>query len=155
MTAELDFAPKYVQTFANGFQFTSAEVVEYEDVEILVLGYKEPQSGEEISCYMQSKSNAPAVLPPDAQEQQAGDVLLTFYTQKYKFVPVDYELTEADEAAVEDGSMVVSVGTSEVEEQLSSNVIWQADGVYYHLTGMDLSLSADNLLEMAAEMAAN
>ncbi len=51
--------------------------------------------------------------------------------------------------------MVVSVGTSEVEEQLSSNVIWQADGVYYHLTGMDLSLSADNLLEMAAEMAAN
>ena len=35
LTAELDFAPKYVQTFANGFQFTSAEVVEYEDVEIL------------------------------------------------------------------------------------------------------------------------
>ena len=155
LTAELDFAPKYVQTFANGFQFTSAEVVEYEDVEILALGYKEPQSGEEISCYMQSKSNAPAVLPPDAQEQQSGDVLLTFYTQKYKFVPVDYELTAADEAAVEDGSMVVSVGTSEVEEQMSSNVIWQADGVYYHLTGMDLSLSADNLLEMAAEMAAN
>lgn len=152
-SAELDFAPKYLQSFDNGFQFVTAELVDYDDTEVLVLGYKNPQSGDEVSCYMQSKPNAPEVLPPDAQEKQADDLLLMFYSQTYKFVPVDYELTAEDEAAVQEGSMLVSVGSSEVEEQLSSNVIWQEAGVYYLLTGMDLQLSAEELLEMAQEIA--
>lgn len=155
LAAGLDFAPKYLQSFANGFQFTSAELIEYDGAESLALGYREPQSGEEISLYMQGKPNAEEALPPDAQEQQVGEILLTYYSRTHKFVPTDYEPTAADEAAVEAGSLLISFGSSEVEEQLSSSVGWQADGVYYQLTGMDLSLSAEEMLTMATEIIEN
>ena len=88
------------------------------------------------------------------QTRQVGNVELKYEEQAYKFVPFDYVLTDADWAALADGSLVISIGTDTVENNLLQSVVWVQDGVKYHMFGFDLSLSGDELLDMAAEIAA-
>lgn len=83
---------------------------------------------------------------------QCGDVTLMFQKTKYKFVPVDYELTEADEKALESGEMEISCGTVQVEKNEAYSVSWLKDAVVYNLGGFDLGLTADEMLGMAAEI---
>ena len=79
-------------------------------------------------------------------------MLFTFYQFDYKFVPPDYEETEEDTAAVNAGSLQLAWGSSEVEEHIIQGVVWQEDDVRYMLSGMDLTLTADEMLYMAAQI---
>lgn len=143
----LEFSPKYLRQFSSGFQFAAA----LPDSGQLALSYTNPQNGEVVKCYMQTQPFG-ELVPPAAVERQEGEVLLTAYQVVYKYVPSDYEPTAADETAQAEGSMLLAWGSDEIEESSCTNVVWQEDGVYYQLFGMDVSLTADELLAMAAEI---
>ena len=148
LTAKLDFSAKYVQSFSNGFLFAAADTLEGE----LLLEYENPQTAEIVSCYVKTAPETPEPLPPETQQQQEGEVLLNWYKFAYKFVPADYEETEAEKAAVAEGSLQLAWGSSEVEEHITQGVVWQEDGLQYQLAGMDLTLTTDEMLEMAAQI---
>ena len=60
-------------------------------------------------------------------------------------------MTDEDKAALADGSLEISVGSDEVERMLNVSVEWTQEGVYYHLFGWDLSLTAEEMLDIAAD----
>lgn len=148
LTKQLNFSAKCVSGFSNGFLFAVADIMENE----LLLCYKNPQTAETINCYMKAAPETAEPLPPNTQQWQEGDVLFTFYQFDYKFVPPDYEETEEDTAAVNAGSLQLAWGSSEVEEHIIQGVVWQEDDVRYMLSGMDLTLTADEMLDMAAQI---
>lgn len=163
LVERLSFEPRYMQSFANGCSFVDAHVsgtqgldgqgrrMSYVYMELYV-NYRNPASGEELVLNV---NNIPSSFGGQAlQTRQVGNLELQYEEQPYKFVPLDYVLTEADWAALADGSLEISVGTDDVEENLLQSVVWVQDGVKYHLFGFDLSLSGEELLEMAAEIAA-
>lgn len=145
---KLDFVPKYVQSFSNGFLFAAADVQENQ----LWLNYENPQTGELLTCYAHTSADEAQVNPATALEQQEGDVLLRYWSVDYKFVPADYQQTAEEAAAVAAGSLQMAWGNSEVQEQLMQSVVWQDGEVYYSLSGMDLSLTADELFTMATQI---
>lgn len=51
--------------------------------------------------------------------------------QNYKFVPEKYELTEEDQAAIDEGNLIVSYGTEDVEEMTMTNAFFDIEDVAY------------------------
>lgn len=161
---ELDFAPRTVEEFSNGFEFARAELGDnqalddegnrfgkvYKD---LVLDYKN-DDGVQLYLYMGNEPAEDESAPGVVATRKVGDVLLEYREMAYMFVPPGYEVSEEDMAAEARGEMYISVGSSEVERQLSCGVQWTVDGVNYNLFGWDLGLGADAMLDMAEEMLA-
>lgn len=163
LVERLSFEPRYPQAFANGYSFTDAHVSGVQGLDEqgrrmshiyleLYVNYYNLADGEDLVLNVDNIPNGfgGRVL----QTRQVGNVELQYEEQPYKFVPVDYVLTDADWAALADGSLEISVGSDAVEENLLKSVVWVQDGVKYHLFGFDLSLSSEELLDMAAEIAA-
>lgn len=148
LAAKLDYTPKYVQSFDNGFLFAAADVTDNQ----LWLNYENPQTGEKLTCYAHTAAEEAQANPATLLEQQEGDVLLSYWSVDYKFVPADYQQTAEEAAAVAAGSLQMAWGSDEIQEQQLQSVVWQDGGVYYSLSGMDLSLTADELFAMAAQI---
>ena len=163
LVERLSFEQRYLQSFANGYSFVDAHVSGAQGLDErgrrmshvymeLYANYYNPASGENLTLNV---NNIPNGFSGQAlQTRQVGNVELKYEEQAYKFVPFDYVLTDADWAALADGSLVISIGTDTVENNLLQSVVWVQDGVKYHMFGFDLSLSGDELLDMAAEIAA-
>ena len=73
----------------------------------------------------------------------------------YKFVPADYELTEADKAMMEQPGNFLSYGSDEVKEMDMSFVKWEKDGISYLLMDMDASETAESMFSIARELILN
>lgn len=78
------------------------------------------------------------------------DISYMAYTNK--FVPADYELTEEDKTAQENGDLVFSYGVDEVEIKHIQSAGFVKDGIRYTLTEMEESITQEDLLEMAREI---
>jgi len=70
-----------------------------------------------------------------------------------KFVPSDYQITEAEEKLIEEGKLNVGYRSDKVELNNSLHVSWVQDGVLYSLYTFEDSLSAEEMLGMAKEVA--
>ena len=68
-------------------------------------------------------------------------------------MPPDYELTEEDLQAQEDGSVVFSYGSAQVEENVAYNCELEKDGLTYLALGFDLAMEPEELAEMTAQLA--
>lgn len=90
-----------------------------------------------------------------SKTRQVGDVVAGFLQNINKFVPPDYELTEEDKKNMKDPLFNLAYGSSQVEVSTGSHVMWVKDGVFYSLYGSDLTLGADEMLDMAENMIQN
>lgn len=90
-----------------------------------------------------------------ADTLQVGDVQVGFRQITNKFVPPDYELTAEDEKNMEDPDFNLAYGSSEIIINTGYSVSWMEDGISYSLYGTDLSISGDEMLEMAKEIIEN
>lgn len=95
----------------------------------------------------------------NSETETEGNVIATqsgtdiyYYSYTNKFVPADYEFTEEDKKAEENGEMVFSTGSSEVEIANIRSVTWEKDGIKYCLMQMDGKLTPDELSAMAKEI---
>lgn len=159
--AKLGYEADTVEKFSNGYCFGEMTVDDVNGTDAdgsVVYTYKDLQisyekSGEQTVWLSAAKPVEQQVRKgePEAARQVEG-ITLYYDTTTCKFVPPSYELTEEDQANLERDDFTISYGSSEVQVQKSSNVTWEKDGVYYNLSGFDVSLSADEMFDMAEEV---
>ena len=68
---------------------------------------------------------------------------------KQKNVPADYELTDKDRQAIDNGEYVMGYGTDDIETVNISHVIWTDDTLAYDLLQIDGKLTKEQLIDMA------
>ena len=79
--------------------------------------------------------------------ENENDIYFTSYTNKV--VPEDYELTEEDKNAEQNGELIFSYGSNEVIISEVKSVSWSVGDLHFNLMQIDGNLSADDLTEMA------
>ena len=155
-----------VEAFSNGYTFRSmylgGEAVYDETYTPLkeyygvTFTYTKP-GAREITISVDPVLDIPGTHEPPAPTgtRTIGGVSVRFSLDHYKFVPEDYEKTEADLAAEEAGHFYLSYGSDAVEEHEFAFVGFTLDGVQYVLmdTAAD-GASEDTLYSMAAELIA-
>lgn len=159
---ELGYPVDTVEAFSNDYRFDKMFVDDVngtdEDGNVIytykALNISYDKSGEPSMWLDVSKPvEQPRIRKGEAEAvRQAEGITLYYDTTTYKFVPPSYELTEEDQANLERDDFTISYGTDEVKVQQASNVRWEKDGVFYNLSGFDLNLSADEMLDMAEEI---
>ncbi len=166
LVPELEFQPKLLEEFSNGFTFERASLSSFtaldennerfgKDYTELDVDYVNAATGEVVVL---TYNNAPEVadepLPGEPQPvtRVVDEVVLSYTEMPYKFVPVSYEMTEEEQAAVDSGALYVSYGSATVQEQTACGVTWTVDGVKHYMFGWDLTLGAEGMLDMAEEM---
>ena len=72
-----------------------------------------------------------------------------YVSYKQKNVPADYELTDKDRQAIDNGEYVMGYGTDDIETVNISHVIWTDDTLAYDLLQIDGKLTKEQLIDMA------
>lgn len=158
---KLGYEVDSIETFSNGYDFREMSVDDVDGVDDegnKVYTYKEmtihyEKDGENTLWLNSCKPVEEAVKDktPDATAQ-CGDITLYYDEYTYKFVPVDYELTEEDKENEARDDYFISYGSDEVEIMQNKGVTWEKEGTYYSLSGFDLSMSSDEMFAMANEV---
>lgn len=162
---KLGYDVQTVENFDNGYSFKAMEVT---DVQGLDDNSNKLYTYKDMTIYYE-KAGCPSIYldmyrPVENYEQTktpnatkaCGDITLYYDEYTYKSVPADYELTAEDENNEQRDDYYISVGSDEVEINLSQGVTWEtADGTHYNLAGFDLGLSADEMFTMAEEIIEN
>lgn len=150
------------QTFSNGFAFANAMPVysQAEDKEGntvmsgqgISLTYKKEGmadiniSAEEAGMYEES------VTAGAGQTFEHKGITLGYNEIHYRFVPGDYQVSEEEKKLEEQGDIVISYGSDQVEDQISKSMIWENKDKVYTLMAFDSSMEAQEFYEMACEM---
>lgn len=159
--AKLGYQVDAVETFENGYRFKEMSVTDVQGEDesgnaVYTFKSMEIHYGRggdpSISVYIDKPVETQTRTKEPQAVRQAGDITVYYDTQIYKFVPPNYELTEEDKAKKESGEIEISYGTDTVQVQTSYSVTWYKDGIFYHLLGFDVNLSAEEMLDMAEEI---
>lgn len=152
---KLGFDAKFVETFENGmtFQYGGTGETQGQDEDGNPMGKKykmmtvsyADEKGNEISLNIDGGSP----YADAGVEETEG-----YSTDTYKFVPVDYKLTEEDQEKEAAGELVISVGSEEVEIKQMEYYGWNDNGIYYSLVGFDCGFGEEAMEQMAAEIMA-
>ncbi len=161
VTKDIGYEVELVEEFANGYKFDNGSIVdnalsdETGNVieEFKAVSFRYEKDGDEV-IFSQDKVSS--------EFETSGKVVSTvdgvdvyYYSYTNKVVPSDYEMTDEDKKAEENGKLVFSYGSSEVEIIEVQSVSWKKDDMYYQLLQIDGKLSADDLVEMAKEILEN
>ena len=89
---------------------------------------------------------------PVAQTAQIGGVTVSYHRDHYKFVPANYELSEAEKQWQEIPGNYISYGSDAVEETDVAFACWEKDGVDYSIMDSGAKVSPQVLFAMAKEL---
>ena len=140
---------KSVEGFSNGYTFKEA-VPKHEETQDE--GKNRLDQGESMAFTyekegMEDKSSADQVMTLE------DGTVLSYSSTVNKFVPPDYEITEEEKKLQEEGKLNVAYGSDEVEVMTSASVTWEQEDISYCLFTFEESMSAEELLSMAKEVA--
>ena len=162
LEAETGFSVKAIEQFQNGYQFSDMTITNntgYDENGNAMTHYK----GIDFS-YMKDGGNSLYVntvqeINAQTDTEQKPDkvkiiegIEVEYYLSTYKWVPVDYELTEEDKKNMEKDNYFISDGASEISENLVSGVSWVQDGIYYHIGNIYGKTEPEILFQMAEEL---
>lgn len=155
---DIGYEPVLIGSFANGYRFNDGAVVNnslkdennntVESFKSVSFNYE--KNGDEVNL-SQDKFNSDIELSGEVVLGIKG-VNIYYSCYENKFVPPDYIMTEEDKAAEENGELVFSWGTEDVEIHTIKNVSWNDKGMQFGLMQMDGNLSKDDMIEMANEI---
>lgn len=150
------------ERFNNGFAF---EKVYVEDTRGLdendreVLKYKQVQvnyrNADGVRLCLFAHPDIEEIIDsesPVAQTARIGGVTVSYYRDHYKFVPVDYELSEAEKQWEAIPGNYISYGSDAVEDTDVGFACWEKDGVRYSIMDSGAKVSPQVLFAMAAEL---
>lgn len=147
---------KYVDEFENGYAFKKGWINKNNELDEnrgLLRQYKDLDL-----VYASDKGNVHFIVEEYKGNDDTEEGEIKAYTEDYKYVPVDYEMTEQDLEDMDSGKYIFSTGDLEEEVTVCENsfVTWHEDGVSYLLMqyGDRGSLSLDEITEMAEEIMA-
>lgn len=150
-----------VEKFSNGFQFDRGfnQTVKEMDENNQVMGtfpsvnLRYTNGSHSVNLYMNP------IGKDDGSEKHAetriiayNGVSFTFTKDYYKFVPVGYEVTEEDQAAMDAGKLYISYGSDKVEQVVYSSVQWESGLNYLLMVTGDDGVSEEALIQMAKEI---
>lgn len=156
--SDIGYEPVLIDTFENGYTFKNGSVINNNltdesgnSVEkFKSVSFKYEKNGDRV-IFSQDKFNSELDTDGEIISTVSGtDIYYFSYTNK--IVPPDYKLTDEDKKAEENGELVFSYGSSEVEIREVQSVTWIKDGIQYQLLQIDGKLSADDLVNMAEEI---
>lgn len=162
---KLGYNVQTVEHFDNSYCFKEMEVLDVQGVDEdnnklytykdMTIYYEKEECPRIYLDISRPVENDERTKTPNATKA-CGDITLYYDEYTYKSVPADYELTAEDENNEQRDDYYISVGSDEVEINLSQGVTWEtADGTHYNLAGFDLGLSADEMFTMAEEIIEN
>ena len=150
------------ERFNNGFAFEKAyvedtrgldendrEVLKYKEVEV---NYRNAD-GIRLCLFahpdMEELTDSES---PVAQTAQIGGVTVTYYHDHYKFVPANYELSEAEKQWEAIPGNYISYGSEAVKDTDVAFLCWEKDGVRYTIMDSGAKVTPQTLFAMAKEL---
>ena len=150
------------ETFHNGFTFDKVYVEDtrgLDENDREVLKYKEVQvtyrNTDGLRLCLFAHPDMEEITDSEshvAQTAQIGGVTVSYYRDHYKFVPANYELSEAEKQWQEIPGNYISYGSDAVEETDVAFACWEKDGVDYSIMDSGAKVSPQTLFAMAAEL---
>ena len=150
------------ETFQNGFTFDKVYVEDtrgLDENDREVLKYREVQvnyrNADGVRLCLFAHPDIEEIIDsesPVAQSAQIGGVTVSYYLDHYKFVPVNYELSEAEKQWQEIPGNYISYGSDSVEETDVGFACWEKDGVDYSIMDSGAKVTPQTLFAMAAEL---
>ena len=150
------------ERFNNGFAFEKAYVGDtrgLDENDREVLKYREVQvnyrNADGVRVCLFAQPDIEEIIDsesPVAQTAQIGGVTISYYLDHYKFVPPDYQLSEAEKQWQEIPGNHISYGSDAVEETDVGFACWEKDGVRYSIMDSGAKVSPQVLFAMAAEL---
>lgn len=152
--------PKLLEQFSNGFTFDYGGITKNE---LTTEGNSQGKSYTSLDLtYVNKDASVTLTMngialsnSPDAEIIEKNSTTLYYSSFTHKVVPMDYEMTEEDEKAVENGTLVFGWGADKVETYAFQELKWEQNGVSYSLYGHDMELGRDDLTAMACELLAS
>ena len=162
LEAEVGFSVRAIEQFQNGYQFSDMTITNntgYDENGNAMTHYKGmdftyKKDGEDslsLNTEQEINMQADTEQKPDEVKIIEG-IEVEYYLSTYKWVPVDYELTEEDKKNMEKDNYFISDGASEISENLVSGVSWVQDGIYYHIGNIYGKTEPEILFQMAEEL---
>lgn len=154
---ECGFAPILIDEFSNGYSFKTGHIVHNtlrDDGDNVAEKFKSfsftYEKNEEKIYFSQDKYDAEVPQDGEIAGNENG-VDIYYHSYVNKFVPADYKMTDEDKRAEENGELVFSYGSDNVEVLTVSSVAWQNGNIHYSLMQMGGSLTKEQLVDMAKE----
>ncbi len=154
------------ERFSNGYAFSmlrvdgeavfgeSYEVLkEYYSVHVTYTRDGEPDLSLSLSPVSEFESSGEAPVRTPSEQRTVSGVTVDLNRDHYKFVPEDYEKTEADLEREAAGHYYISFGSDQIEEREVAFADFTLDNVSYTLMDMAAKeASLDTLAQMAGEI---
>jgi hypothetical protein len=157
---DIGYDVKLIEHFSNGYSFKNGRIVKNkleDDNNQTVEKFKSVAF-----CYQKGKDEVEFTQDQyQSETETAGAVAETvngvdlyYYRYVNKIVPPDYQLSEEDKKAEENGELVFSYGSDEVKLITWQHVTWSIGDMHYELFQEvnDDSLSKEEIIEMAKEV---
>lgn len=150
------------ETLPGGFSFDGVTLVDIADTDDdqnqynnrtgMDITYKN-DAGEKINLGTDNVAEDTAKTPSYQEKKETDNGTLYYSKVEHLFVPADYQpTTEEAERNENDPFFSIGYGSDEKETSYSSSVFFTKDNVSYILYGMDVDLTADDMLAMAEEI---
>ncbi|MEG2339087.1 MAG: hypothetical protein RSB66_08415 [Clostridium sp.] len=156
---DVGFIPKYTEVLPGGFKFdiggfgsntlTGGKGEVINESKEVSFGYSNGQEKSSLTLSVEQIDEAFLRHEGTKQISNSDGVNFNYYEQTYKFVPENYELTEADRKAQEEGTLAISIGAPEVSVEQVQGLSWYEEGLAYMLMGNDHNFSVEQMMEMA------
>ena len=151
------------EEFESGFRFRQVRTGETQcddDDGNHVLTYKdvsvdyENDQGQQLDFY--AIPNLGDAVEEDTRtpvtSKTVGGITLNYFVEHYKFVPEDYELSEADKEWMQQPGNYLSYGADNVVEETFAALSWATDEGKFSFMDMTASINPDVLFAMAEEI---
>ena len=158
---ELDVTVNAPEAFDNGYAFADASIADFDAVDESHVKVKDEselnvtyeKNGKRLNYIVKEGSTVLSDAELECAEivEQNG-VTYYYLVDQYLFLPPDEEPTAEALAAQDAGSLNISYGSDERQEQTYYSLWWIKDGQTYTLAGFDVDLSAQEMVDMATEI---
>ena len=150
------------ETFQNGFTFDKVYVEDtrgLDENDREVLKYKEVQvnyrNADGVRLCLFANPDIEKITDsesPVAQTAQIGGVTVSYHRDHYKFVPANYELSEAEKQWQEIPGNYISYGSEAVKDTDVAFLCWEKDGIRYSFMDSGAKVTPQTLFAMAKEL---
>lgn len=150
VAADVGFEPKAVDTLTE--RFVLRQVEKGDNSIIYYYQTHQRTDGERLMliCNAMSEDDYIQGLPKLNYENNFyNDLKLTYMERSLLYVPDGYEISEATQANIDRGILVVEYGNDLEELMRISSVSWYENGIKYELQVRNNNVTEDELIEMA------
>ncbi|MDY4923535.1 hypothetical protein, partial [Frisingicoccus sp.] len=161
MENKLDVTVNAPEDFDNGYAFSDAHIADFDALDESNVKVKDEselnvtyeKNGKRLNYSVKKGATVLSDAELERAEMMEQEGVTYYYlVDQYLFLPPNEEPTAEELAAQDAGSLNISYGSDERQEQNYYSLWWIKDGQTYTLAGFDVDLSAQEMVEMAAQI---